>query len=301
MNNANSSEQAETGTNSNYMHIFVLVIGAFLSTSVFIGYSYLIQDSKLIWMQTRLFGILSYLFFFATIFLGELRMLSFVKSNFSIFKYHKPIAIFSVYLVCLHAVSALFDKFKWGKNLEFFQFLGFSFSDRWMALLSFGALAFYLMLLVALTSSTKMIQKMGFKNWKWVHYFSYLSFFLGYIHSVNLGTDIKASSLSPIISPLFQLSFVLVLTLLLTRITVSFKFFSDQTEINLAAIFFFLMIVLSILFIREYSSRENILNSFRADINEASQNAAAYETLTNLIQNEINSERQPQEAVYDGT
>jgi len=220
----------------------VLIIAGAVTALLFLAFSTLITDTAAIWYETRIFGLLSFAALFLTVVIGELRVLAKSKASFPLFRYHKPVAIFATFLVGLHFIAAANDNFKWGKGLSFTQYLGFSFSDKWLVLLSLGTLAFYLMLLVGLTSRTKSIQRLGFKNWKLIHYLSYVSFVIAYIHSVNLGTDIKTSSLSPLLSPLFVASFLFVVALLLTRMAGSFGLFSDQWAVNLAAVFFILLL-----------------------------------------------------------
>lgn len=221
----------------------ILIVAGGVTAAFFLVFSMLVSTQPAIWYETRIFGLLAYAALFLTVVIGELRILSKNKAaTAGIFRYHKPVAIFATYLVGLHLVAAANDNFKWGKGLSFLQYLGFSFGDKWLVLLSFGALAFYLMLLVGLTSRTKAIQRIGFKNWKLIHYLSYLSFVLAYVHSVGLGTDIKSSILSPVLSPLFVASFLFVVALLLTRVANGFNVLSDQWEVNLAGIFFLLLL-----------------------------------------------------------
>lgn len=209
----------------------------------YIIFSSMISTTQWSWYLTRVFGLVSFIFLFVTIILGELRLLSFVKADFKLFKYHIPISIFTMFLVLLHFISAVFDKFMWGKNLVFSDYLGFSFSDKWLTLLSLGMIAFYLLILVGMTSMRKSIIFMGFKRWKLVHFFSYVSFIFAYIHTVNLGTDIKTSAISFLIKPAMMFCFWLVIALVLVRALKSFNVFTDQVEINLVSAFFIILIV----------------------------------------------------------
>ncbi|PIN80082.1 hypothetical protein COV13_04130 [Candidatus Woesearchaeota archaeon CG10_big_fil_rev_8_21_14_0_10_32_9] len=218
----------------------------------FIILSNSIKTTEYIWLQTRVFGLIAFFALFLTVVIGELRLLSKIKANFVLFKYHVPIAIFSTVIVLMHFISAVFDKFKWGKTLAFTQFLGFSFSDKWVVLLSLGTLAFYFMLIVGITSSKGMIQRIGYKKWKLIHYFSYVAFLFAYIHSINLGTDIKSVEVGFILKPIFIIMFIFVLALLITRILNAYKLFSDQIEINIAAVFFILLLLGSVFIIKAY-------------------------------------------------
>ncbi len=231
--------------------------------ALYILLSSMIRSTAWIWYLTRMFGLLSFFFLFLSVITGELRLLAVVKSDFKLFKYHIPISIFTMVLVVLHFISALFEKYKWGIGLHFSNYLGFSFSDKWLTLLSLGTLGMYLLLLVSLTSMKKSIRSLGFKNWKLIHLLSYLAFVFAYIHSVNLGTDIKTSAISVVVKPLILVCFWLVIALLVVRVLKSLNVFADQAEINLAALFFIVLIiggvfVSALLFSSDKTATENI-------------------------------------------
>ena len=213
--------------------------------------SYLIRDTVIIWLQTRAFGLLAYLFLFASVAMGEIRLLTKGKSDFKAFKYHPAISAFAIFLVLTHFTSAVLDNYKWERQVSLTQYLGFSFSDKWLALLSFGTLAFYLMVLVGFTSSHKNIKLLGFHKWKFVHYASYIAFFLAFVHAVKLGTDMKTSALHYILYPLTAFSMILVAGLLVTRIFNGFVKFPDQIEVALTAAFFILLLLLSAIMISD--------------------------------------------------
>ena len=224
-----------------------LIIGAATVASlvVFISLSALLKDTEYIWLQTRFLGLVSYMFLSVGMVIGEVKILTKGNSGFWAFRYHTPIMVFSIFLVFTHFVSAFFDSYKWGKYLKAADYLGFSFSDKWLAFLSLGTLAFYMMVLVGFTSSAKAVRSLGFGRWKLIHYLSYPAFFIAYVHSVNLGTDIKTSSLAPVMSPLSTASFLLVLALLMARIVKGANLVHDRTEVVLAVAFFVLLIVFS--------------------------------------------------------
>ncbi|NTV23426.1 MAG: hypothetical protein HGA85_03560 [Nanoarchaeota archaeon] len=256
----------------------IILIAGVITTIIYILVSNSIKTTEYMWLLTRIFGILSFAALFATVVLGEIRLLSKVKADFALFTLHVPIAKMSIFLVLLHFISALFDEFKWGKYLTFTQYLGFSFSDRWLTLLSLGTIAFYLMLIVGLSSAKKSIQKIGYKRWKIVHYLSYLSFFIAYIHSVNLGTDLRHSQFSAILNPVFIVCFLFVLSLLIARIMSSFRLFEDQYEMTLSAVFC-LVLVFGLIYnivlhrdleakVREFETRKSMIE---ASIDELSR------------------------------
>ena len=216
-------------------------------------FSYFVRDSEVIWLQERALGLLSYLLLFTSVFMGELRLISKGKTEFRLFKHHSTVSVLAIFLVPTHFMSAVMDRFKWGRQLSLTHYLGFSFSNTWLTFLSFGVLAFYIMAAVGFTSMAGNIRRLGFRRWKIVHYLSYLGFFLAYVHTVNLGTDIKDSTLHYLLYPLTVFSFILVAGLLLTRTMNSFIAFSDQLEVAITAVFFILLLTFSALLASEAS------------------------------------------------
>jgi DMSO/TMAO reductase YedYZ heme-binding membrane subunit len=221
-------------------HTLILTLGILVLAS-FSALSIFIQNTEWIWFLTRAMGLLSYAFLLISVVLGELRLLTKGRSDFWPFRYHHMVSIFSLLLIVCHFIAAFADNFKWGKQLNFTQYLGFSFSDKWLAFMSLGVLAFYLLALVGLTSSTKGLKSLGFKRWKPIHSLTYAAYFIAYIHAVNLGTDIKASSLHTVLSPMILFSFIVVLSLLITRIIDGFGLLEDPTEVAMMTMFLILL------------------------------------------------------------
>jgi len=267
--------------------IFFSIIAGIIVTIIFLGLSYSLRTTQAIWVQARIFGLLSFLTLFLTVLLGEIRLLHKVKGDFVLFKFHKPIAIFSGFLILLHFITAAFDKFKWGKSLSFVQYLGFSFSDKWLVLLSLGTLAFYLVLLVAFTSAQKSMEFMGFKKWKLVHFLSYASFAIAFIHSINLGTDLKVSALAPILHPIVLVMFFGVTALLIVRILNSTPLLADQKEVALAAIFFLLLVLGSVFFVSAILQRESKIQKLSGQVNIITAGVTAQEEIVNITSQEI--------------
>ncbi|RME77940.1 hypothetical protein D6774_02910 [Candidatus Woesearchaeota archaeon] len=220
----------------------LLILGSIVAI-LYIVLASFITTTPLIWMLTRIFGLVSFFFLFATVFLGELRLLRKVKADLAIFKYHVPFAIASFYLSLLHGISAVADNYKWGKGLHISDYLGFNFSDKWLALLSLGVLAFYLLILISITSRKRVIQFIGYKRWKKIHYLSYPLFIIAFIHSVGLGTDLKVSALHTPISYIFWMCLWVILSLLLARILNTAGIFETQGEVN-ALIMISLLVIL---------------------------------------------------------
>jgi len=259
-----------------------LVISGIIVTIIFLAFSFSVQHSEAIWIQTRIFGLLSFLTLFLTVALGEIRLLHKVKGDFALFKYHKPIAIFAAYLILLHFISAAFDRFKWGVNLNFLQYLGFSFSDKWLILLSLGTISYYLVLIVSVTSANKSMRILGFKKWKIVHFLSYAAFVVAYIHSINLGTDLKSSVLASVLHPLVLGMFLSVTSLVIVRMLNATSLFEDQKEVALAAIFFLVVIIGAVFIVSMINDRQTKINDLSSQL---SSSQLTIDTSQGLIDN----------------
>jgi predicted ferric reductase len=220
----------------------IIWFGAAAAIIAFVGFSIMIRDSELIWLQTRAMGLLAYAFLFASITIGEWRMITKNKEEFGLFRYHPGISAASIVIVLAHFISAVADNYKWGRLLKLSQYLGLSFTDKWLTFLSLGVISFYAMALVGATSYPRGIRLVKYKGWKLIHFLSYAAFFMAYIHAVNLGTDIKTSSLRTVLHPMIVFSFILVSALLFTRVLTAFRALSDMTEAVLAAAFFILLL-----------------------------------------------------------
>ena len=259
-------------------HRVMVVVGSF-ALIAYALLSALVKDTAIIWYQTRAFGLISYIFLFASVVLGELRLLTKGRLNIEAFKLHHGISVAALALVLAHFVAAAFDNFKWGKTLTLVQYLGFSFSNKWVALLSLGTLSFYMLIVVGLTSSSHAMRSIGFKGWRMIHAISYIAFFIAYVHAVNLGTDIKTSALSTVLRPMMLFSLILVVGLLLTRVLCALGALSDITEVGLAATFFILLLAASALTLSTWVKSMEASEALKlqlADANE-SQNAKVAE------------------------
>jgi DMSO/TMAO reductase YedYZ heme-binding membrane subunit len=234
-----------------------LLMVAGLLASFFL-FSFMIRETSAIWYQTRIIGLLAYAALCITLVIGELRMLSIDKSQSRLFSWHRPIAVAAIALTFVHLACVILDNFKWGKDLAFVQYLGFSFGDKWLVFLSLGTLSFYLLVLVGISSSRKGM-KLFAGWWRQLHLFSYAAFFMAYIHSVNLGTDLRHSEARIVLMPLFIGSFLLVVSLLLTRLVR--QYLTDRTEVALTAGFFILLLLggvgYSVMIVKQTDAKEN--------------------------------------------
>jgi DMSO/TMAO reductase YedYZ heme-binding membrane subunit len=193
--------------------VIILIFGIFfLAAYILLANS--VSETQYPWIMTRAFGLIAILLLFASVFIRELK---YIGLDFFC-RQHCKLGILTFYFALLHLISAVYDKFMWGTNLKLLDYLGTNYSDKWMILLSLGAIAFYLIIFVSFTSSSKTITKIGHGKWKLIHYLSYLSIAFVFVHSVLLGTDLNHGELRSIIYPAAVFLFSYVALLLLIRV-----------------------------------------------------------------------------------
>jgi predicted PurR-regulated permease PerM len=118
------------------------------------------------------------------------------------------------------------------------------------------------MLIVGVSSATKVIQTIGYKRWKLIHYLSYIAFFIAFVHSINLGTDLK-KNLAPYFSPIFLGVFLLILSLLVVRIIKTYFTFEKQSHITIYSIIIIVLVVLLVTLGTLVVSQHQEINSLK--------------------------------------
>ena len=267
----------------------ITILGGTIIAGIYLFLTSAIRDTYAIWLQTRIFGLLAYLALFLTIFIGEMRLLYVQKHKFKLFRFHTPMAIFATFLVALHFISGALDNYKWGVGVPFTHYLGFTFSDNWMVLISIGTLAFYLILLVGITSHRKNIQRLGFKRWKLVHFLSYLTFFMVQYHSVKLGTDIKESAVSTILHPIFTACFIIILTMLLTRIIMGIANFTSQGDVFATGFLILILVAGTYITATMLLGFQSESSQLREQLSTLQSSSIIYQTRANALVDDVNN------------
>jgi DMSO/TMAO reductase YedYZ heme-binding membrane subunit len=146
------------------------------------------EPSKISWYLVRGLGLVAYLFLALSVLVALMRKISPAKFSFLINR-HCDIAYLAIIFSFLHLINNLWDKYEWSLELKDLFWVDFSSQTRIM--LSLGVIAFYLMLLVVMTSiSPKIMQFLKYKKWHFVHLFSYGLYIFVVIHAFFLGTDL---------------------------------------------------------------------------------------------------------------
>jgi predicted ferric reductase len=101
------------------------------------------------------------------------------------FDLHQFISILGLAFALFHGLILLGDHFVNFKPAQILvPFTTLTYKPLWVGL---GQLAFYLWVLI--TVSFYVRKSIGGKTWRWIHYFSYLTFALALFHGIASGTD----------------------------------------------------------------------------------------------------------------
>jgi len=209
-------------------------ITIFLCAVIFVPLVALAQNANAetpwAWYITRATALLSFALLWLAIFLGiAIRTPVLNKIIKPIYSYnaHCWISFQALLFALFHGVALMFDK---TVHFSFFDvFVPFAASYQ-PGLVALGTLAFYLMLLMVITSYAK--NSISHKTWRIVHTTNIILYAIGIIHALFLGTDLQ----SGVVREIFIYANAFLIFLFLANI-----------EVRLAAYFK-----------RKYSEPENI-------------------------------------------
>ncbi|QDQ02750.1 hypothetical protein FOH38_21130 [Lysinibacillus fusiformis] len=142
------------------------------------------------WEWIRLLGFLAYFYFTISIIFGCLRKSSFVKSHKNlIYQIHLNAGWLGLLTVIAHMLVLLLD------NYEPYTLIGILIpflADYQTIASGFGTIAFYLFLIVLMTSDV-WIKTMNRSRWKNIHFLVLPAWLLSLIHGVLIGSDAENS------------------------------------------------------------------------------------------------------------
>jgi len=101
---------------------------------------------------------------------------------------HRNASLLAVVFVFVHIVTSLLDGFAPIRLLDVVIPFGSAYRPLW---LGFGALAFDLLIAVALTSVFR--RRLGYRAWRSTHWLAYASWPVAVVHGLGTGSDAKAS------------------------------------------------------------------------------------------------------------
>lgn len=139
------------------------------------------------WYIARASGITAYILMFLVVIIGTGLTSRYTYKIFNPVKawvIHKYLSLALGVAVITHIVSLLFDKFI---SLGFLEVLIPFYASYRPVLLSLGIFAFYLLILIVVSSLLFRIRYA--RSWRFIHYFTYTLFILSFVHGVLIGTD----------------------------------------------------------------------------------------------------------------
>ena len=143
------------------------------------------------WYLTRSTGAVALMLLTASVALGvaDVRRLSSERwPRFVIDALHRNVALLSVFFLGVHIITAVLDSFTSISLLDaVVPFVG-SYRPFWLGL---GAVSFDLLIAVTITSLLR--QRVGYGTWRAVHWLSYASWPIALVHGLGTGSDTKGT------------------------------------------------------------------------------------------------------------
>ncbi len=179
------------------------------------------------WYLTRSTGIVALLLLTGAIVLGVVdvqRMSTSRWPRFIVDSLHRNVALLAMVFLCLHILTSLLDSFAAISLLDVFvPFVG-SYRPFWLGL---GAIACDLLIAVTITSLLR--QRMSYGSWRMVHWLTYASWPVALMHGLGTGSDIKSAWLLA----LSLACLVSVFAAVLVRVIAAWPQYSDRGRVAL--------------------------------------------------------------------
>ncbi len=143
-----------------------------------------------LWYLSRGSGAVSLILLSAAVVLGivdERRWRSARWPRFALHGLHRWVSLFAVAFLAVHILSGVLDSFAPIRLLDAVVPFAGAYRPLW---LGFGALAFDVLLTVAITSLLK--RRIGQRTWRAVHWLSYAAWPLAVVHGLGTGSDVRA-------------------------------------------------------------------------------------------------------------
>jgi methionine sulfoxide reductase heme-binding subunit len=164
------------------------------------------------WYLTRSTGAVALLLLTLAIALGviDVRRLSSPRwPRFVVDSLHRNVSLLAMVFLAIHILTSVLDSYAPISLLDAVIPFGGSYRPFWLGL---GAVSFDLLLAVTITSLLR--QRMGFQSWRAVHWLTYASWPIALLHGLGTGSDVKSTWLLV----LSVLCIVIVIAAVLARV-----------------------------------------------------------------------------------
>ncbi|MHB8234024.1 MAG: ferric reductase-like transmembrane domain-containing protein [Solirubrobacteraceae bacterium] len=143
------------------------------------------------WYLTRSTGAVALLLLTAAVALGvvDVRRWSSQRwPRFIVDSLHRNVSLLAMAFLALHVLTSVLDSFAPISLLDAFIPFAGSYRPFWLGL---GAVALDLLLAVTITSLLR--QRIGFSSWRAIHWLTYASWPIALLHGLGTGSDVKAT------------------------------------------------------------------------------------------------------------
>ena len=164
---------------------FYILVSSFLLSIAVIGILRLqISSDQLYYIRTQqMFGLLGVIYWYFALVISPIGYVIGKHRTKKLEFARRAIGVSAFYFVLLHGVIALWGQLGGLSELHYLPSL-FQWSLLW------GAIAFSILLIMALTSFDKVVKFMTFRKWKWLHRFVYIGGILAVLHIWTIGTHL---------------------------------------------------------------------------------------------------------------
>jgi DMSO/TMAO reductase YedYZ heme-binding membrane subunit len=145
------------------------------------------SSPRFLWYLTRGTGVVTLVLFTLTVVLGIANFKRLETSRiprFVVDGIHRNAALLAVTFLGVHVATTLLDSYVPIRLIDVVVPFGAAYKPLWLGL---GAIAFDLLIAVALTSAMR--RRLGFRTWRAVHWLAYAAWPVALIHGLGMGTD----------------------------------------------------------------------------------------------------------------
>jgi len=146
---------------------------------------------SLYWYLTRSTGAVALLLLTGAIVLGvvDVRRWSTPRwPRFAVDSLHRSVSLLAMVFLAIHILTSVLDSFAPISLLDAFVPFAGTYRPFWLGL---GAVSFDLLLAVTITSLLR--QRIGYSSWRAIHWLAYASWPIALLHGFGTGSDVKAT------------------------------------------------------------------------------------------------------------